>query len=341
MKRILITICILVLSFDGFSQQDSSEKRLNIKVFNPESMPVSPRPVNPNCKCEKNILKDGGFTTVIAPGSNISNSSPIWKPDIYSPQYGKQDGCCEAGVVQMWGNKFFGETVRQNGINIVMGKKYRITFCARYMKISGDANPLVRFRFRSFNGTGNNPDLFLPNHIIGTSADISNTSWNTYTLADWTADANYNSININVENNSTQHNSQLISWGQIDNVCIEEVPCDCSKWSVTEFNAKDFKKKVQCGQTIVVKTGEVVSVNPSYTCIGGCKSKVSGTITSSFQPTINITSFPVSFLPTISGTYSLKLDVQCGDKKCRSCTITIIASPACPGEVLGSVQTEN
>ena len=309
---------------NAFSQQDPLEKKLKIKELDPSLLYRDAGTLTPgvNCRCEKNIIKDGIFTTVIAPGSNISSASPFWKPDMWSPQWSKQKGCCDSGYVQMWGNQTVGESLRQNGINIVAGRKYRITFCGRFLNQTGPNNPFVRFRFRAFNGVGNNPNGYANVDVIGVSSpNITSTSWATYTVPIWTATNNFNSISINAENGNTQNDGNFVSWGQMDNLCIEDVSCNCKELPQAPVISGPtcFCLPKPCNQTLTYSVPNYggrpcFSYNWNVTNANGQPVTVAGQGT-------NQINFNCSGLT--AGTYNIKVTIRCEDKVVTS-TIQLV-----------------
>lgn len=111
--------------------------------------------------------------------------------------------------------------------------------------------------------------------------------------------------------------------------------CSCGKWGTTLFSGNGIQKQVACGQTIILKKGVPVAINPSYYCNGGCKSNFSAILTSPSGAVQNISSFPYSLIPTELGYYKLAITPICGDTKCTPCQISIYVTPGCPGDIFG------
>lgn len=183
------------------------------------------------------IVQDGSFSNVtLNPStSNISNSSNPWKPGVYTPQWGSNDGCDGAGgFAQMWGNQVVGESIKQvlGGGGIIQGQKYEISFCAKLMKFVYDTNPVknaVRFRVIAFNGTApNRATLPTANAtLIYETPDITVQNWQNFVSCGWIADKNYTNIEILPVNASSVNDGDFVSWGKIDNIQLCQLnPCD-------------------------------------------------------------------------------------------------------------------
>lgn len=254
MKKILLSFAVLLLSTITAFSQNETEKKLAVKplelVF--ENSITSGKI---DCNCNNNILRDGGFENLsVNPGtSDISTTSSPWKQNTYSPQWSPNLSCCNKGMVSMWGNKTVGESIVQNGISIVNGQTYTIKVTARF------ANPtslstFVRLKLSAFNGPSaavyNRPD------VIGVTSDISSTSCATYTFT-WTATGNFNSIQLQPENDYTQNDGAYVSWIQVDNVCIEKTCKIPDERCNPKFTASPFSVNSQCNV--------VVNVNPAIT----------------------------------------------------------------------------
>jgi hypothetical protein len=284
-----------------------------------------------SCGCEKNILADGSFTTVLTQGSDISNASPIWKPVYNSPQWVKNDGCCETGMALFWGHKTEGEAISQS-VNIVQGKKYTVKICVRLR--ANSAQPYVRIRMFAYNGNYTYNAVSPAQVLIGQTQNITSATFQTVTLAtSWTAPANFTNIAINPENDLSG-GPENVSWADVDNLCMQEVPCDCGKWGSTVITGNGINKSVQCGQSVVVKKGKSYTVNPSYSCTCGGETKFSATLTSPSGQVQNINTFPYTFTPAELCSYKLSITPICGDKKCGSCSITLFSTPGCEGDII-------
>ncbi len=217
MKKTLLSIVVLLLFTLASFSQEEIEKRIGarpIEVSNDRGAG------NIDCRCNNNLLKDGGFENVTnyTGSSNISSSSAPWKPNTGTPQWGATLIGCNKGMVQMWGNKTVGESIVQNGLSFVSGRTYTIKVTARFA-IPSTLSSFVRLRIAAFNGTGTT--TYNPPTVIGITPNISSTSCTTFTLT-WTAPGNFNSIQLHPENDYTQNDGAYISWIQVDNICIEE-----------------------------------------------------------------------------------------------------------------------
>ena len=223
MKKLVFACLLFTISFASFSQENELEKKIGIRDIPFETLAQQITPVsNLNCKCNKNELQDGGFTTVVnyPSSSNISPSSPIWKPGDYTPQSTQAMGACDKGYVSMWGNKVVGESIYQAGLNLVVGKCYTLKYNARFYPANA-AFPYVQLAVKG----ANSPGSPRPGGTIDPT-HISSTSWASYSMT-FTA-TNTSIIYLYPVNESTVNSGNNVSWIQLDNICIEEC-CDCSK----------------------------------------------------------------------------------------------------------------
>lgn len=322
MKRILVTTALIFLIFGKLVAQ------IEKSVPDPDILR------KPDCTCIKNLLPDGGFTRATAdPGSSVlSQSSPTWKPGTNAARWSPDPGCCDKGFILMYGNKTTGVSVRQNGLNIIAGRKYRISFCARFPNNNGVANPFVRFRFRAYNSASTNPAPYTSAAgLIGLSANITAGNWQTYTLPDWTAPANFNALEVNPENDNIQNSGSYVSWGHIDNICFEEIKtencCECGKWSNLQAGDKEEKKEYKCGSVINWNCSKPFYFSTGYLCAQKeCKSILTYTVTLGEKviktgETVNtVNDF---FTPLENGLYTIRFDGLCGSNRCKPCEITV------------------
>ena len=176
--------------------------------------------------CANNLVDNGDFSNALVPGSMPSGSVANWSLITASPQV-VTDGCAAAGALQMWGNQTVGESVQQAlpGPGFVAGRSYRITVCYRWL----DNNPIlpqyVRFRLTASAGAAVAYPPSTAADVIGVTPNSATMFWNSYTFPIWTAPNNASHLTINPENDETLNHGDYVSWGQIDDVCIEEVLC--------------------------------------------------------------------------------------------------------------------
>ena len=180
-------------------------------------------PLPPDCgDCPDNQILNGDFSD----GTNVDNSN--WSASEGSPQF-IMDNCGNVGAAQMWGNQDLGEAIQQmnsTGNIFENGIKYRISFCARFVSSSSFSNPFVQLGFTASNA---NINPFTSGYNIGLSTPINDDGWMCYTLSDWTANGDFNTLTINATNNvpDVTGNNTTISWARIDNICIEPVDTVC------------------------------------------------------------------------------------------------------------------
>ena len=199
--------------------------------------------VTPCPDCPNNIVLNGGiFDGASAGDLGVTGSSNSWSVSIGTPQVVDVDFCADPFCMQMWGNQDIGEAIEQP-VNFVAGETYSISFCARFQNNDSTLTTPVQFGFSASNGA---IDPFINQPNIGTTNQISDPNWNCYTLDDWTPTQNFNTLTINVfnVNPNVSGDPTTVSWGRIDNICIEKVEQDtCCK----DFDA--FCDRVEDGFT--------------------------------------------------------------------------------------------
>lgn len=178
--------------------------------------------------CAGNIVSNPHFTDGWVPGSMPFGAVTDWSLLTASPQV-VIDGCAaDSGSIQMWGNQVVGESIQQQlpGVGIEANKIYRVTVCYRWLDTSA-SNPVlpqyVRFRLTVSGAAPVGYPATSANDVIGVTPNDNTASWTTYTFPDWTAPNNASYLTINPENDSMQNDGDFVSWGLIDDVCIERV----------------------------------------------------------------------------------------------------------------------
>lgn len=174
--------------------------------------------------CPDNIVTNGDFTDGLVTGSMPDATVTGWTLITATPQV-VDDGCAAPGSVQMWGNSVVGESIKQllPGPGIEAGKTYSVSVCYRWNDNNPILPPYVRFRLTAAFGL---PTAYPPTagyDLIGMTPNTSSTSWSSYTFPNWTAPNNASWLTVNPENDSTMNDGDFVSWGVIDDICIEEV----------------------------------------------------------------------------------------------------------------------
>ncbi len=120
--------------------------------------------------------------------------------------------------------------------------------------------------------------------------------------------------------------------------------CDCSgsKWGEKYYTIDNVTKQINCNKEkpdeVKVKCNKPITVNANYNCVGvNCKSDVTYTL----QPPIGLPtsgSLPITFTPSLPGTYTLTMYGWCDGKICDSCVVKFITdcvkdSSCCPYEI--------
>jgi len=202
------------------------------------------------CNETNNIVANGSFTGLQG-GDFLPNGAP-WYAASLSPQNSTSDGCKAPGMAQMWGNSGFGEVLGQTGPPVMFnaGWTYRISFCAKFLNI-GNLPPYLAngwFNLNAGNTTSNPVVPCTGCAPIGQSPVLNQDNvWIPVVLPNWTANANYDRLFINFQNSSSAINSDSISWGRIDDICIEVIDRgDCCT------SLEDFCQKLESAVTITV-----------------------------------------------------------------------------------------
>lgn len=123
--------------------------------------------------------------------------------------------------------------------------------------------------------------------------------------------------------------------------------CECGKWGGFTFEFADHKtdrkeelitdkkpRVIGCGQTLVVKKGTSVKLNPNFTCSKECTTTYKAYMFLPAGGTQQIAGFPYLFNQTAPGYYTIKVVPYCGDKACEPCIIRVFVTTGCEGDVL-------
>ncbi len=184
------------------------------------------------CDCSNNLVQNPGFFHGAVFGSMCAGAaSSNWICNTNTPQIIKEDSVCNAVSLQMWGNKDVGESVRQTGFSFIAGRTYQVSFFARFLDQTTLPTKYVRFGLKAANGSVNPYSCTTTCEIIGTTSNITNQNWAQFTLPAWTPSVNSTDLIIYTFNNNTDipGDATTVSWGRIDNICIQDVtpppPC--------------------------------------------------------------------------------------------------------------------
>ena len=195
-----------------------------------------------SCSCINGLLLNYNFANNPTEGDLFpsgTGQAPPWNSSYGSPQVVSQVGCCDSGYIRFWGNQANGEVIEQQGLNIQSGKTYKISMCARLSPNSQQMN-YGRIGLTFTNGISNTypptPGSYnglilggnAPSVPAITAPGITTTAWVTY-VYNWTSDGNYNTIHLNPLNDNNNGGTESVSWMDVDNICIQEIPgstCD-------------------------------------------------------------------------------------------------------------------
>lgn len=345
MKKTVLLLLVCSAFFSSMAQVNLTERKLKIKELPADLLKIPGKLSTPvlNCVCEGNLLKDGNFRsiTTFSTGSDISSSSPIWRPASYSPQYSRLIGGCDSGFVFMWGNQAVGESISQTGLRLEKGKCYTLKFNARFPNNTGSNNPYVQLALKG--STGGIPARGIPDVV---SANITSTSWASYSV-NFTPTTNLTGLTLFPVNGNNVNDGAYVSWIQLDNVCLTEC-CECGSWKgfaykltapmikATDVSTTDKEaKNMSCGATIVVKAGSTLKLSPIYACsVGNCQAKFNTVIYSPNGTTQVQAGSQISLIPVNTGYHIISVTPECNGKTCPPCRIRVLVVPGCEGEVI-------
>jgi hypothetical protein len=320
MKTLISTVLFIGISFlSAFAQIDDSKMSLPLESLQTARIAVAT--ANDDCRCDKNVLKDGGFNdvTTLLGSSNMAAAptSAPWSRDKISPQWavGTNMGVCNKGYIAMWGNKTVFESVQQNLVPFA-AKTYKVRARVRF------ANPtalstFVRLRVNIVNGGGT---------VVATSVTTPNTtsltfvpvSGNDFTI---TTAGNY-TVTLQPENDYTLNNGNYVSWILVDNICIEEA-CDCSKLphQFAISGPKAFCQPKNCNNTTLTYTAPAMPTGECYKYDWS----VSPSVPFTGQGTNQIHLACKDLKP---GSYKITVRITCGDKTVtNTIPLTVCAKP--------------
>lgn len=188
----------------------------------------------PSC----NLLRNGSFSFGLNPatgGTMPGASLAGWSAAFGTPQIGSGPGCGgNPGAIGLWGNQIVGEAIQQTlSKPLVPGHTYKLSGCARWVSSAPPTPQYVRFRVRASTGP---LATYNQNAVdIGTFGNSTNTppvaapgitsqAWTEIALADWTAPAttSLNTITVSPINDSAIDDGDLVSFGQIDSLCLQD-----------------------------------------------------------------------------------------------------------------------
>jgi len=240
------TTTVQYVATDMAGNQDTC--KFNVKVFCEDTC----------CDDMQNNIANGHFLGQAT--GNLTPSSLPWYAAYLTPQIGTGDSCETPRVGQMWGNSVVGEVMGQTMPGLFKnGWTYRISFCAKFININNLPPNLQHgwFNLEAENGpyTGNGA-------TIGQSPILNQHDvWSHVCLPDWKPTADYNSLFINFQNSSTTNHGDSVSWGRIDDICIQVVDSGCCT------DSSQFASLINQGFTIVQTNCKVTVSAPQFdTC---------------------------------------------------------------------------
>lgn len=122
--------------------------------------------------------------------------------------------------------------------------------------------------------------------------------------------------------------------------CKKECDCKGSKWGNKGYTTQNQSKPFDCGKTYTVKCNQPVTVQAGYICPD--PNNCPASVTYLLQPpsgTPTTGNAPLTFIPNLSGTYTVTLFGWCGTAKCDSCVLKFktdcppVDSSCCPYQI--------
>ncbi len=213
-----------------------------------------------NFDCPNNLVQNPGINSNTVSTGNLGGpgATDFWMKGALSAQI-TPDGHCDSFSIQSWGDMTVKESYCQSGISIQQGKTYSVSFCAKFVPLNPNtAVTSVNVRFSGDNSCpGNNDYDPVTAEIMGVQTNITSTNWANYTLPDWTASADYNTLIVNAENFlPTNSNATTISWARVDNICITEVVMQD-----TCCQSEDVFDDILYNNTMITQSGSTVNVD--------------------------------------------------------------------------------
>ncbi len=172
------------------------------------------------------FLANADFEDGVVYGSMPAASVANWSAISASPQVVNTGCATPAGAVQMWGNQVVGEAIKQQlSEGFKKGRTYRIT--VHYKHLNPGAAPQDQVRFRLTASSADPGSTYPPlssNELIGFTQYTSSLTCVSDRIL-WTAENDAAYITINPENTSSINDGSQVSWGTVDDLCVEELPC--------------------------------------------------------------------------------------------------------------------
>jgi len=173
------------------------------------------------CNCLNNLVQNSGFVEgALAGNLGTTGHADDWFP-YATPQVVPGDSCCDDVSIQMFGWLYNGEALYQQNMGFQAGHHYKVSFCARFVPNNSYGNN-VSFGFTGANGNILPFQCTSSCENIGSSPQIFNSNWASYTLPVWTPTQNWDRMYIRTFNTLAQK-----SWGRIDNICVQEINRPC------------------------------------------------------------------------------------------------------------------
>jgi hypothetical protein len=174
------------------------------------------------CFCTSGAVANGSFAGAIA-GQMPTGSVGGWSIATGTPTVVAAAGCSTPGAIRLRGSLRTGDAVR-TAATLVAGRTYRITFCHRWVADGSSTQTTARVRVSA--SPSSSPTAWPPTattYATMATATSSTGTWATHT-DHWIASATAASVVVDVENDLDSGAAVDLSWGEVDDLCIVEVP---------------------------------------------------------------------------------------------------------------------
>ena len=177
-------------------------------------------------QCPGTLIANGSFTTGLVAGPMQSGGAVTsWSRLTGDPNVIGNSGCTTNGCMQLSGNQTTGDSIRQAATGFLPRHVYRIKFCHRF--VSNSSSPQTSVRFRISATTSDSPTDYPSSSssytLVCLTPATSSTTWTEYQY-NWTPTAAVANLAINAESDLTGTTAATMAWGEIDDLCIVELP---------------------------------------------------------------------------------------------------------------------
>ena len=168
------------------------------------------------CDSSTNRINNGTFSNALSGWDIVPGSHP-------TPQHAVNDGFLQPGSAQLWGNQQFGEALEQE-VKFIAGREYTISFAAaNVFPQVGPGNVSIELRAATNTAAINNRTCPVGEcETIYVTPILQADQWETFCI-EWEPSQNYDRLILFPTNSSAAPSPDSISWGRIDDICIDGI----------------------------------------------------------------------------------------------------------------------